>query len=118
MTHLSLTDAVDSPEALFETIRVPWQIIINHQVCALEVDTFAGGIGGQQHLHLGIVLEGFLNFQAFFAADTAVDDDDGFLATEQGSDALFQVIQRVAVLGEDHKLLVWRTVRRRNGSVG
>jgi hypothetical protein len=32
-------------------------------VRALEVDAFAGSIGGEQHLHLGIVLERLLRLQ-------------------------------------------------------
>src|ERR1035441_6153509 len=52
--------------------------------------------------------EGFLHLQSLFASDAAMDDYHGFLATEKRSDALFQVIQRVAMLGKDDQLLVRR----------
>ena len=36
-----LADTVDAPEALFNAVRVPGQVVIDHQVRALEVDAFA-----------------------------------------------------------------------------
>jgi hypothetical protein len=78
VADLGLADAVDAAEALFEPVRVPRQVVVDHQVGALQVDALAGGVGGQQHLHFGVVLERFLHLETFFAADAAVDDDHGF----------------------------------------
>jgi hypothetical protein len=103
---LGLADPVDTAEALFEPVGVPRQVVIDHQVRALQVDALAGGVGRQQYLHLGVVLEGFLHLEALFPADAAMDDDDCLLAAEQRGDALLQVVERVAVLGEDDQLLV------------
>jgi hypothetical protein len=114
VADLGLADAVDAAEALLEPVGVPRQVVVDHQVRALQVDALAGGVGGQQHLHLGVVLEGFLHLQALFAADAAVDDDHGLLAAEQRGDALFEVVERVAVLGEDDQLLVRRRLGRRD----
>ena len=75
---------------------------------ALQVDAFAGGIGRQQYLDLGVVLERFLHLEALFAADAAVDDDDRLLAAEQRADALLEIVERVAMLGKDDQFLVWR----------
>ena len=83
----------------------------------LQVDAFAGGVGGQQHLHLRVVPERFLRRQTFLAAHAAVDDDHRRLSAEQGRDALLQVAQRVAVLGEDHQLLMRRGRRPRDRAV-
>ena len=73
---------------------------------ALEVDALARGIRGEQHLHLGVVLERLLGLHALFAADAAVDHDHGFLAAKQGCDATLQIVERVAMLGEEDQLLV------------
>ena len=52
MTDLGLADPVDAAEALFQAVRVPRQVVVDHQVGALQVDAFARGVGRQQHLHL------------------------------------------------------------------
>ena len=44
VADLSLANTMDTPEALLQPVGVPWQVIIDHEVGALEVDTFAGGI--------------------------------------------------------------------------
>src|ERR1700733_922734 len=52
--------------------------------------------------------EGFLHLQSLLASDASMDDDHGFLATEKRRDALFEIIQRIAMLGKDDQLLVRR----------
>ncbi len=37
MTYFRLPDAVDTPETLLKAIRVPRQVIIHHQMCALPL---------------------------------------------------------------------------------
>ena len=117
VADLRLADAVDAAEALFQAVRVPGQVVVDHQVGALQVDAFAGGVGGQQHLHLRVVPERFLRRQTFLAAYAAMDDDHRRLAAEQSRDALLQVAQRVPVLGEDHQLLMRRGRRPRDRAV-
>ena len=120
VADFGLADAMDAAKTLFEPVGVPGQVVIDHQVGALEIDALAGGVGGQQHPHTRIVLEGFLNLQALLAADAAVDDDDGVRAAEEAGDAVVQIIERVAVLGEDDQLLMRRGLRRRDraGAMG
>ena len=120
MAHLSLADAVDAAETLFEAVGIPREVIVDHQVSALEVDALACGIRGQQYLHFGVVLEGLLCLHAILAAHAAVDDDHGLLSAEQRSDAGFKIVQGVAVLGEENELLVrgWRGRRDPAGAVG
>ena len=113
MAHLGLADAVNAAEALLDAVGIPRQVVVHHQVGALKVDAFTGGVRGEQHLHFGVVLERFLHLQSVFAADAAVNDDHGLLAPEQRGDAAHQVVERVAVLGEDDELLV----RRRRGAL-
>ncbi len=120
MANLGLADPVETAEALFDPVGVPGQVVIDHQMRTLQVDALAGGVGGQQHLYFGVVLEQFLGLEALFASDATVDDDDRLLAAEQRADALFEVVERVAVLGEDDQLLVRRRGgwRDRTGTIG
>ncbi len=106
VAHLGLADAVDAAEPLLEAVGVPRQVVIDHQVGPLEVDALARGVRGEQHLHLGVVLERFLRLHPLLAAHSAVNDDHGLLAAEQRGDAGLQVVQGVPMLGEDDELLV------------
>ena len=60
VADFGLADAVDAAEALFEPVGVPRQIVVDHQVGALEVDALARRIGRDEDDDLGIVLEGSL----------------------------------------------------------
>jgi len=55
VAHLRLADAMNAPKALFNTIRIPGQIVVHHEMRALKVDAFARRIGRQQYAHLRIV---------------------------------------------------------------
>ena len=105
MTDFGLANPVDAAEALLQPVRVPGQVVVDHQVGALQVDAFARGVGCQEHLHLRVVPERFLHRQPFLAAHAAMNDDDRLLTAEQSRDALPQVPQRVPVLGEEHEVL-------------
>ncbi len=46
MADLGLADAVNTPEALLDPVRVPRQVVVDHQMrAALQVRAFARGIG-------------------------------------------------------------------------
>ena len=49
--------------------------------------------------------EGFLGLSTLLASHAAVDENNRFPATEKGRDATLQVVQSVAVLGEEDELL-------------
>ena len=53
---------------------------------------------------VGVGAEERLDLAALVAVDAAVDGDDGVAIAEQPADLLLQVVQRVAVLGEDDDL--------------
>ena len=120
VAHLGLADAVNASEALLQAVGIPGQVVVHHQVRALQVDAFAGGIGRQQHLHLGIVPEGFLRLEPGLATHAAVNQHGGLGASEQGRDAIVQIAQRVPVLGEQDQLLPRRRDRpgNRTGAIG
>ena len=41
MADFGLTDSVNTTESLLEAIGVPWQVIINHEMRPLQVNTLA-----------------------------------------------------------------------------
>jgi hypothetical protein len=49
MAHLSLANTVDATKTLLNPVRLPREIIIDHQVGALKVDTLPRGVGGNEH---------------------------------------------------------------------
>src|SRR5579884_2665858 len=104
VANFSLADAVDAAKALLQPVGVPGQVVIHHEVSALQIDALARSVGGDQDLDFLVVPEGFLSLAPVFTADAAVDDDHGLRPTEQGANALGEVIQRVAVLRENHQL--------------
>ena len=104
MADLRLPDAVNAAEALLQAIRVPGQVVVHHQVGVLEVDAFAGGIGGDENSHIGVGAEQRLEAAAFVAVRAAMNRDDRVGVAEHAGDPLMQVVQRVAVFGEDDEL--------------
>jgi len=104
VAHLGLADAVDAAEALLQPVRVPGQVVVDHQVRPLQVQAFAGGVGRQQDLHSLILREGILHLASLLAPHPAVDHDHRLRPPEQRGDAVMQVGQRVTVLGEDDEL--------------
>ena len=46
MADFGLADAVDAPEPLFQAIWIPGQVVVDHQMRPLQVDSFASRIGG------------------------------------------------------------------------
>ena len=82
MAHLGLADAVNTAEPLFDPVWVPRQVVVDHQVGALEVDAFAGGVRGQKDLHFWVVFERLLGLHPILAAHAAMDHDHSFPAPE------------------------------------
>ena len=108
VADLGLADAVDTAEALLEAVGVPGQVVVDHEVGALEVDALAGGVGGEEDAHLGVVAEGLFGGAALLAAQAAVDGDDGLFASEAAGDAGMQIVEGIAVFGEDDQFLLGR----------
>ena len=104
VADLGLADAVDSPEPLLDPVRIPRQVVVDHQVRALEVDALPGGVGRDEHADVGILAERLLRFAAHLTPHAAVDLDDRLASSQQRADAVGQVVERVAMLGEDDQL--------------
>ncbi len=104
VADLGLADPVDAAEALLEAVGVPGQVVVDHQVGALEVDAFARGVVRDHDQDRGVVQEGVDGVAARLAGEAAVDLDDGLGAAEAGADLVGEVGERVARLGEDDQL--------------
>ena len=105
MTHLGLADAVDAAEALLQPVRVPGQVVVDHQVrAALKVHALTGGVVGDQEPHLRVVVEGGDGGAAPVARDAAMDDCDAFVLASTAADAGGEILQCIAGLGEDYQL--------------
>ena len=116
VTDLRLPDAMDASEALFEAVRVPRQVIVDHEMGALQVDALACRVGGDQDADALVLFEQLLDLASIVAEHAAMDGDDGLLAAEQGADFIRQIAQCVSVLREDDEFLT-RAIPLEHGGV-
>ena len=104
VADLALSDAVDAAEALFNAVGVPGKVVVDHEVRALEVESFSCGVGGDEDSDILVLSECLLDLAAIFALDAAVDGDDCFVPADHGADLVDEVVQGVAVFGEHDDL--------------
>ena len=104
MAYLSLAETVNAAEPLLDAVRVPRQVVVDHEVGTLEVDAFACGVGGYQDRDGRIIQESVLPRSAVIALDPAVDFDDGLRVAKQATDLVDQVREGIAVFGENDEL--------------
>src|SRR5437773_1839053 len=77
---LRLADAMNPPEPLLQPVRVPGEVVINHQVSALEVDALASRIGCHEDFDVRLALERRFVAAPQFSWHSAVDLDHSLLA--------------------------------------
>ncbi len=109
-----LAVAVDAPQALLETRRVPGDVVVDHQPAELQVDPLAGRVGGDEEAVAAGPAEAVDLRLARRPRHAPVDRGD----PARVADALEppdQVLDRVAVLAEDEPLVagVARVVEHR-----
>ena len=104
VADLGLADAVNPAEPLLDAVRVPRQVVVDHEVSALKVDALAGGVGRDEDQDVLVLDERFLDLAPLLARHAAVDRDDRVLAAQQRAQLADQVVQGVAVLAEDDQL--------------
>ena len=108
-----LAVTVDAADALFQADGVPGDVEVDHQPAELQVDAFAGGLGGNQHLgrflELALGVDARARRVAVADLHAAVDlrERQAPLA-ELAQRALVaavagQVVEGVLVLGEDQQ---------------
>ena len=76
MADLGLADAMDAAKTLFESIGVPWQVVVHHQIGILQVDTFTCRIGGDQDQYIRVVAELLLDLAASIPVGTTMNFND------------------------------------------
>jgi hypothetical protein len=101
---LGLADPVDPSEPLLDAIGVPRQVVVDHEVGALEIDPLPCRVGRDEDHDRRVVLEGALSSPALVARQAAVDRDDRLGTAEERADPLDEVVEGVAVFGEDDEL--------------
>ena len=104
VADLSLADAVDASEALFDAVGVPGQVVVHHEMGALQVETLAGRVRRDQDSGLLVLREDRLDLAAILSPDAAVNGDDRFVPADHHAGLVDQVVQGVAVLSEDDDL--------------
>jgi hypothetical protein len=74
VANFGLTNAVNSSEPLFQSVRVPWKVVVDHQMRAtLKVHAFAGSVVRDHHPHNWIGIEGGNRRAPGLARDSAMD---------------------------------------------
>ena len=63
-----------APHALFKAVRIPWNVIIYHQMAELQVNTFTGSFGSYHNL--GFILEYTLGLNSFLQPHTTMNRID------------------------------------------
>ena len=101
VADFGLANAVDATKALFQAVWVPGQVVVDHEVGVLQVDAFAGGIGGNEDEDVFVGTEFFLDFAAVVALGAAGDGAHCFRRAQQAANAGGKVVQGVFVFGED-----------------
>ena len=105
MADFGLADAVDAAEALFNPIRIPGQIVVDHKMrAALKVHTFAGGIVRDHDANDRIGIERCDSGAACLAGNAAMNHDHGCRLANPRCNLLLQIFERVLRLGEDDDL--------------
>jgi hypothetical protein len=99
--YLELADAVDPAEALFESVRVPGQVVVDHQVRPLEVEALTGGVGGNQDLAVEVLGELLGDPAPLPPPYAAMDGDDSSGAPEESADTVGQVPARASAIPMD-----------------
>ena len=110
VTNFFLPDTVNAPKTLLQTIWIPRQVVVNHQVRVLQVDSFARRVRRDQHENIFVGFESLLNFAPLPVTKPAVNRDNSLIAPEQRGNFFLQIIQRVAVFGEDNQLVAPRKI--------
>src|SRR5262249_22324178 len=100
MTHLSLPNSVNSSESLFDSVGVPRQVIINHQVTALQVDALSSSISRYEKFYFPVLGESILRLFSFLTVHGTVYRDYRFRFPSQGSNLVHKIIQSVNVFCE------------------
>ena len=92
MADFGLADTVNATEALFQTVRVPRQVVLTIRVsAALKVYTFPGGVVGNHHADDWIRVERGDGGTASLPRDATMNDYDGSRITHPGDNFVLEI---------------------------
>ena len=82
-----MTVSVDASHALFESVWVPWDIVVKQDVATLQVDPFSGSFSGDENLNVAFAellfgmesASGFISRTWFHPAMDAADTESPVL---------------------------------------
>ena len=103
MTDFGLSDSVNASESLLKPVGIPGDVVVDHEVSAMEVDTFSGSVSSYEDFHGIVTVEHSLSFSAFISGHASVNADCSVIAQEC---AYFreEVVQCIPMFGEDDEL--------------
>ncbi len=82
---------MDSPHTLLQAVRVPGNVVVDHQMAELQIDAFTGSFCSYHYL--GFILEDALCLYPIFQSHTTVD---GVHAVPPGSQLLLDILQGIS----------------------
>ena len=100
MADFGLADSMDSAEPLLQPVGVPGKVVVDHEVCVLQVHPFARSVCGDEHDDFGVVSELLLDFAPLVAVDASVNDAQRVGFSQHAADSARQVVQGVLVFGK------------------
>src|SRR5437868_646743 len=96
MANFGLADSMNAAEALFEPVRIPRQIIIDHEMCPpLKVHTFAGGVVRDHHANHWIRIERSDGRASGFASNAAMKHNNRCRLPDPRRNLLLQIFKSV-----------------------
>ena len=82
---------MDTAKTLFQSIGIPRQVVVYHQMRALKVDAFASSIRSDQDAHPDILLEELFCFSPFITEHSAVDGNNSIVIPEDDGNSGFNM---------------------------
>jgi len=77
VTNLQLAYAVDSTEALFQPVRIPGQVVIDHEVRILKVHALTRSVSCDEYAHIWVGAKQGLKSATLVPMRTSVNRYDG-----------------------------------------
>src|SRR3546814_1386432 len=96
MADFGLADPVDTAETLFDLVGIPGQVVVDHEVAALKVHTFAGCVVCNQHQHVAVLHEPLDDLAPLFPRHAAMDHIDRIRIRSEEHTSELQSLMRIS----------------------
>src|SRR5690349_19317738 len=98
MANFCLTDPMNPAKPLFQPVWIPRQVVIDHKVRALKINSFTRSICCNQNLRIDVLLEPLSRFVPLLPTHRTVYFDYCLVPTNQLTKPARKIIERVTVL--------------------